>query len=162
VCTTICHSHAAHPQYVCGKGGSAMHLAEQEQQQINELVAQAETKSGAQVLVVIVAKADAYPEIPRKAFSIAAAFAGCLRVFSWWQRHWFARIRRAFTSDSRRRSFWARATYAFRDLRAAVRKAAVPSPCARRGGGSPCSSNAVRRANAWGCCCSSSASSARR
>jgi putative membrane protein len=57
-----------------------MHLAEQEQQQINELVAQAETKSGAQVLVVIVAKADAYPEIPWKAFAIAAAFAGFLVV----------------------------------------------------------------------------------
>jgi putative membrane protein len=55
-----------------------MQMAQQEQQQINELVAQAEAKSGAQVLIVIVAKADAYPEIPWKAFAIAAAFAGLL------------------------------------------------------------------------------------
>jgi uncharacterized membrane protein YgcG len=35
-----------------------MQVAEQEQQQINELVAEAEAKSGAQVLIVIVDKAD--------------------------------------------------------------------------------------------------------
>jgi hypothetical protein len=43
-----------------------MHVAEQEQSQINELVAGAEAKSGAQVLIAI-AKAVAYPEIPWKA-----------------------------------------------------------------------------------------------
>jgi hypothetical protein len=44
----------------------AIHVAEQEHSQINELVAGAEAKSGAQVLIAI-AKAVAYPEIPWKA-----------------------------------------------------------------------------------------------
>ena len=55
-----------------------MHVAEQEQSQINELVAGAEAKSGAQVLIAIVAKADAYPEIPWKAFAIGAALAALI------------------------------------------------------------------------------------
>lgn len=52
-----------------------MHVTEQEQQQINELVAGTEEKSGAQVLIVILAKADAYPEIPWKAFALGTALA---------------------------------------------------------------------------------------
>lgn len=52
-----------------------MHLTEQEQQQINELVAEVEAKSGAQVLVAVIGKADAYPEIPWKAFAVGAAVA---------------------------------------------------------------------------------------
>jgi len=55
-----------------------MHMAEQEQQQINGLVAVAEAKSGAQVLILVVAKADAYPEIPWKAFAIGTALAALL------------------------------------------------------------------------------------
>lgn len=55
-----------------------MHLAEEEQREINRLVTEAEAKSGAQLMIVIVAKADAYPEIPWKAFAIGSAFAGLI------------------------------------------------------------------------------------
>lgn len=41
-----------------------MRLSEQEQSQINELVADVEAKSGAQVVVAVIGNADAYPEIP--------------------------------------------------------------------------------------------------
>jgi putative membrane protein len=47
----------------------------QEQQQINELVAQFEAASGAQAVVAIVGKADSYPEIPWKAFALGASLA---------------------------------------------------------------------------------------
>lgn len=55
-----------------------MHVTEEEQSQINKLVAEAEAKSGIQVLIAIVARADAYPEIPWKAFAIGTAFATLL------------------------------------------------------------------------------------
>jgi hypothetical protein len=41
-----------------------MHLSEQEQQQINRLVAEVEAASGAQLVVAVIGKADSYPEIP--------------------------------------------------------------------------------------------------
>jgi putative membrane protein len=59
-----------------------MHLAEQEQQQINGLVAEVEAASGAQFVVAVVGKADAYPEIPWKAFALGAAAAGLLVAFA--------------------------------------------------------------------------------
>ena len=52
-----------------------MHLTEQEQRQINELVAEVEAKSGARMPVAVIGKADAYPEIPWKAFAVGAAVA---------------------------------------------------------------------------------------
>lgn len=55
-----------------------MYLAEEEQREINRLVTEAEARSGAQLLIVIVAKADAYAEIPWKAFAIGSAFAGLI------------------------------------------------------------------------------------
>jgi putative membrane protein len=48
-----------------------MHLTTQEQQQINGLVAEVEATSGAQFVVAVIGKADAYPEIPWKAFALA-------------------------------------------------------------------------------------------
>ena len=57
-----------------------MDLTEQEQQQINELVAEVEAKSGAQVLIAVIGKADAYPEIPWKAFAVGAAAAALFVV----------------------------------------------------------------------------------
>lgn len=57
-----------------------MHLTEQEQQQINELVAEVEAKSGAQVLLAVISKADAYPEIPWKAFALGAAAAALIVI----------------------------------------------------------------------------------
>ena len=41
-----------------------MHLTEQEQQEINGLVAEVEAASGARFVVAVIGKADAYPEIP--------------------------------------------------------------------------------------------------
>jgi putative membrane protein len=55
-----------------------MHVNEEEQRQINKLVAEAEEHSGIQALIVIVSKADAYPEIPWKAFALAAAFTALI------------------------------------------------------------------------------------
>ena len=55
-----------------------MHLTQQEQQQINRLVAEVEAASGAEVVVAVIGKADAYPEIPWKAFALGAAMAGSL------------------------------------------------------------------------------------
>jgi len=57
-----------------------MQLAPEEQREINRLVAETEARSGAQVLVVIVGKADAYPEIPWKAFSLGSAFAALVLI----------------------------------------------------------------------------------
>ena len=55
-----------------------MHVTEEEQRQINKLVSEAEAQSGIQALIVIVSKADAYPEIPWKAFAIAAGFTALI------------------------------------------------------------------------------------
>ena len=55
-----------------------MHLSAQEQQQINELVAEVEAASGAQFIFAVIGKADAYPEIPWKAFALATATAALL------------------------------------------------------------------------------------
>ena len=52
-----------------------MHLTSQEKQQINGLVAELEAASGAQLIVAVIGKADAYPEIPWKAFALAAVTA---------------------------------------------------------------------------------------
>jgi putative membrane protein len=52
-----------------------MYLTEQEQQQINRLVAEVEAASGAQFVVAVIGKADVYPEIPWKAFALGAAMA---------------------------------------------------------------------------------------
>lgn len=61
-----------------------MHLAEQEQSQIIGLVAEFEAKSGTEVLVSVVGNADAYPEIPWKAFALGAALAALLVVLAGW------------------------------------------------------------------------------
>lgn len=55
-----------------------MHVSEEEQSQINRLVAEVEAKNGIQVLIVIVSRADAYPEIPWKAFAIGAVFSAVI------------------------------------------------------------------------------------
>ena len=55
-----------------------MHLTAQEQQQINELVAEVEAASGAQFIVAVIGKADAYPEIPWKAFALGTVSAALL------------------------------------------------------------------------------------
>lgn len=55
-----------------------MHLTAQEQQQINGLVAELEAASGAQFIVTVIGKADAYPELPWKAFALATVSAALL------------------------------------------------------------------------------------
>lgn len=55
-----------------------MHLSAQEQQQINGLVAEVEAASGAQFIVAVIGKADAYPEIPWKAFALGTVSAALL------------------------------------------------------------------------------------
>ena len=55
-----------------------MHLIPQEQQQINGLVAEVEAAGGAQLIVAVIGKADAYPEIPWKAFALATVTAALL------------------------------------------------------------------------------------
>src|SRR5687767_10895581 len=47
-----------------------MPVSEKEQQQINSLVARFEAATGIQAVAAVVAKADAYPEIPWKAYAI--------------------------------------------------------------------------------------------
>ena len=47
-----------------------MPVSDKEQQQINRLVAQFETDTGIQAVAAVVRKADAYPEIPWKAYAI--------------------------------------------------------------------------------------------
>ena len=43
-----------------------------EQQEINELAQQFERATGAQVVAAVVGKADDYPDIPWRAFALAA------------------------------------------------------------------------------------------
>lgn len=63
-----------------------MYLTPQEQQQINELVAEVEAATGAQVQAAVIGKADSYPEIPWKAFASGAAIAAFAVVLVGWLR----------------------------------------------------------------------------
>lgn len=54
-----------------------MHLMEQEQRQINELVAEVEAKSGAQVRIAVIGTADTFPEIPWKALAVGRRLPVC-------------------------------------------------------------------------------------
>ena len=56
-----------------------MPVSEKEQQQINSLVARFEAGTGIQAVAAIVGKADAYPEIPWKAYAIGSAL-GALTI----------------------------------------------------------------------------------
>lgn len=59
-----------------------MPLSEKEQQQINTLVGRFEADTGIQALAAVVGKADAYPEIPWKAYAIGSALGALAVVFS--------------------------------------------------------------------------------
>jgi uncharacterized membrane protein len=56
-----------------------MPLSEKEQQQINTLVGRFEADTGIQAVAAVVGKADAYPEIPWKAYAIGSAL-GALAI----------------------------------------------------------------------------------
>ena len=68
-----------------------MYLTPQEQQQINGLVAEVEAATGAQVLAAVIGKADAYPEIPWRAFAAGAAAAAlAVALHGWLRPDWVA------------------------------------------------------------------------
>jgi putative membrane protein len=51
-------------------------LTEQEQHHLDKRVAEAEKRTGSQIVLAVIARSDAYPELPWKAFALAAAVAG--------------------------------------------------------------------------------------
>jgi putative membrane protein len=51
-------------------------VSEKERLQINQLVARFESATGVEAVAAVTAKADAYPEIPWKAFALGASLAG--------------------------------------------------------------------------------------
>ena len=51
-------------------------VSEKERLQINQLVARFESDTGVEAVAAVTAKADAYPEIPWKAFALGASIAG--------------------------------------------------------------------------------------
>ena len=51
-------------------------VSEQERTEINSLVARFESDTGVQAVAAVTPKADAYPEIPWKAFALGASLAG--------------------------------------------------------------------------------------
>lgn len=56
--------------------GSVMHLTEAERKEISERAARLEARTGVQVVAAAVGRCDAYPEIPWKAFALAASLSG--------------------------------------------------------------------------------------
>lgn len=76
----VCKCRAGRTEYAREREGARMHVSEEEQSQINRLVAEVEAKNGIQVLIVIVSRADAYPEIPWKAFAIGAVFSAVIAM----------------------------------------------------------------------------------
>ncbi len=55
-----------------------MHFSAQEEAQLKETITGLETKTGVQVLVAVVGKADAYPEAPWRAFALAASISALI------------------------------------------------------------------------------------
>jgi putative membrane protein len=51
-------------------------LTEQEQRYLDQRVAEAEKRTGSQIVLAVIARSDTYPELPWKAFALAAAIAG--------------------------------------------------------------------------------------
>ncbi len=51
-------------------------LSESEQTHLNRAVAAAEKKTGCQIVLAVIRRSDAYPEIPWKAFALAASVSG--------------------------------------------------------------------------------------
>jgi len=66
-----------------------MPVSEKEQQQINSLVRRFEAETGIEAVAAVVGKADAYPEIPWKAYAIGSAFGALAAVFfPFLSTHW--------------------------------------------------------------------------
>src|SRR5688572_27814052 len=58
-----------------------MAVSEKEQQQINTLVRRFESDTGIEAVAAVVGKADAYPEIPWKAYAMGSALGALVVVF---------------------------------------------------------------------------------
>jgi putative membrane protein len=58
-----------------------MPVSEKEQQQINTLVRGFEAETGIDAVAAVVGRADAYPEIPWKAYAVGSAFGALVVVF---------------------------------------------------------------------------------
>jgi len=56
------------------------HLTEQEQQRLDARIAEAEKRTGSQIVLAVIGRCDDYPELPWKAFALAAAAAGFAAV----------------------------------------------------------------------------------
>lgn len=59
-----------------------MHLSESERREIGERAARIEARTGAQLVAAVVGRCDAYPEIPWKAFALAASMTALVAVLS--------------------------------------------------------------------------------
>ena len=57
-----------------------MALSEKEQQEINTLVGRFEADTGIEAVAAVIAKADAYPEIPWKAYAVGSAIGALVTV----------------------------------------------------------------------------------
>jgi putative membrane protein len=58
------------------------YLSEQEQQTLDRRVADTEKRAGVQIVLAVVGRSDSYPELPWKAFALAASVAGVLAVLA--------------------------------------------------------------------------------
>ncbi len=56
------------------------HLKEQERQRLDSLVAEAEKRTGAQIVLAVIERSDIYAELPWKAFALGASAAGFVVV----------------------------------------------------------------------------------
>ena len=59
-----------------------MPLSHKERQQINTLVARFEADTGVEAVAAVTGKADAYPEIPWKAYAMSSALAALAAAFA--------------------------------------------------------------------------------
>jgi putative membrane protein len=59
-----------------------MPLTEKERQQINTIVARFEADTGIQAVAAVTSRADAYPEIPWKAYAMGSAFGAALAALN--------------------------------------------------------------------------------
>ena len=76
-----------------------MPVSEKEQQQINSLVRRFEADTGIEAVAAVVGKADAYPEIPWKAYAIGSAFGALAAVlFPFLLTDWSIASTLAFTA----------------------------------------------------------------
>lgn len=57
-----------------------MHFTAQEQTRIEQTIARIESQTGVQVLAAVIGKADAYPEVPWKAFALGASLSALVLV----------------------------------------------------------------------------------